>query len=114
MTGKFAESRLSTLLKKRSAYMAMRRGSMSDGAGACAGSRMCAANALCIARVGEVSGRTDIAFRRGMRPLQRARVRDLSDELDERREIEIALDQRRLDAELRIRALQQPPHRIDH
>ena len=48
-----------------------------------------------------------------MRGLQRARVIDFGDELGERREIEVALDQRRPHAEPRIGAFEQAPDRID-
>src|SRR6185369_13069519 len=96
----------------------MRRSSMPAGAGWFSGSRMCAVKAYCSACVrpgaGKVSGGADMQGLGGaMTMLDGADVIELANQLRQRRNIEVALEQGRNYAELRISQIQQIPNRID-
>src|SRR4030095_2070629 len=96
----------------------MRRSSMPAGAGRCSGSRMCAVKAYCRACVrpgaGAVSGGADMQRLRGaMTLLDGADVIEFADEFRQRRKVEVALEQGRDHAELRVGEIEQVPYRID-
>src|SRR6056297_325843 len=85
--------------------MARRRSSSPSGAGFPSGSRMCAANACCSRRSASPSAT-------GMPLLQPADDVEFALELRHRRNIEVAFEKGRDDAETGISAIQQPPYRV--
>src|SRR5690606_38334791 len=94
-TGNVLRSSASRLLKNSSRYTARRRSSMPAGGGFRSGSRMCAASSRCFSWNARASGTGGCLRHRlaGTR-LQRTDLPHLGEQLAERREIEIALEQR--------------------
>src|SRR5688572_8105780 len=111
ITGKPLASKPSMLLKNSSLYTRTRRSSMPGGGGWSAGSRRWRAKVNCCSR--KVSCSMSLLQQPraiGIGHLHHADAAGLGQQFVQRREVEVALQQRRTHAESAVRAGQQRPH----